>query len=60
MSEQYVCMRCKCAGAKSLIPYKLIEDRDGESVKFRGQLCEQCFNNLLAPAQSEKGKDEND
>ena len=58
MSEQYVCMRCKCAGAKSLIPYKLIEDRDGESIKFKGQLCERCFNELIAPARSTKEEDD--
>ena len=44
---KYVCMRCKCAGAKSLVPFKIIEDRDGEAVKFRGQLCEKCFNELM-------------
>lgn len=49
---KYVCMKCKCAGAKTLVPFKIVEDRDGESVKFRGQLCEKCFNELMAPAQS--------
>ena len=49
---KYVCMRCKCAGAKSLVPFKIIEDRDGEAVKFRGQLCEKCFNELMASAQN--------
>ena len=44
---KYVCMKCKCAGAKSLVPFKVIEDRDGESVKFRGQLCEKCFNDFI-------------
>ena len=58
MSEKCVCMRCKCAGAKSLVPFKIIEDRDGESVKFRGQLCEKCFNELMAPAQNTDSKDE--
>ena len=52
MSEKNVCMKCKCAGAKSLVPFKIIEDRDGESVKFRGQLCEKCFNELIASAQN--------
>ena len=54
---KYICMKCKCAGAKSFVPFKIIEDRTGDSVKFRGQLCEQCFNNLMAPAQNEKGED---
>ncbi len=51
-------MRCKCAGAKSLVPFKIVEDRDGMSVKFRGQLCEKCFNELMAPPQNTD--DEND
>ena len=58
MSEKYICMRCKSAGAKTLVPFKIIEDRDGQSVKFRGQLCERCFNELLAPAQSEDNERE--
>ena len=45
--SKYICMKCKCAGAKSLVPFKIIEDRDGQSVKFRGQLCEKCFNKLF-------------
>ena len=49
---KYICMKCKCAGAKSFVPFKIIEDRNGESVKFRGQLCEKCFNELMAPAQN--------
>ena len=57
MSEKNICMKCKCAGAKSLVPFKIIEDRDGESVKFRGQLCEKCFNELIASAQSTNEKD---
>ena len=52
MSEKNICMKCKCAGAKSLVPFKIIEDRNGESVKFRGQLCEKCFNELIASAQN--------
>ena len=47
---KYICMKCKCAGAKSLVPFKIIEDRDGQSVKFKGQLCEKCFNELMASA----------
>jgi hypothetical protein len=54
---KYVCMRCKCAGAKSLVPFKIVEDKDGESVKFRGQLCEKCFNELIASAQNTKDED---
>ena len=62
MTDKYMCMRCKCAGAKSLVPYKLIENRDGESVKFIGQLCERCFKELFetneAPAPSTEGKND--
>ena len=58
MSEKYICMKCKSAGAKTLVPFKVIEDRDGQSVKFRGQLCERCFNELLAPALSEDNESE--
>ena len=54
MSEKNICMKCKCAGAKSLVPYKIIEDRDGESVRFKGQLCEKCFNELFGQPQSTK------
>lgn len=49
---KYACMKCKCVGAKTLVPFKIVEDRDGESIKFRGQLCEKCFNELMAPAQN--------
>lgn len=50
MSEKYVCMKCKSAGAKTLVPFKVIEDKDGQSVRFVGQLCERCFNEFMAPA----------
>lgn len=56
MEDKYACMRCKCSGAKSLVPYKIIRDDNGESVKFVGQLCEKCFKELFetneAPAPS--------
>lgn len=58
MNEPYVCMRCKAAGAKSIIRYKIIEDITGDSVKFKGQLCERCFNELMAPAQNSEDVDE--
>ena len=54
---KYICMKCKCAGAKSFVPFKIIEDRNGESVKFRGQLCEKCFNEFMASAQNTKDED---
>jgi len=55
---KYICMKCKCAGAKSLVPFKIIEDRDGMSVKFRGQLCEKCYNDFMAPAPTTDNKDD--
>jgi len=62
MADKYMCMKCKSAGAKTLVPYKLIEDRNGESVKFVGQLCERCFKELFetneAPAPSTEGKND--
>lgn len=64
MADKYACMRCKCAGAKSLIPYKIIRDNNGESVKFIGQLCERCYKELFetntAPAPSTDKKEVKD
>ena len=59
MADKYTCMKCKCAGAKSLVPFKIIEDRDGMSVKFRGQLCERCFKELFENKSEEKNNAEN-
>jgi hypothetical protein len=62
MEDKYACMRCKCSGAKSLVPYKIIRDDNGESVKFVGQLCERCYKELFetneAPAPSMEGKND--
>lgn len=62
MEDKYACMRCKCSGVKSLVPYKIIRDDNGESVKFVGQLCERCFKELFetntAPAPSTEGTDD--
>lgn len=49
MADKYSCMKCKCAGAKTLVPYKVIKDINGESVRFVGQLCERCFKELFEP-----------
>lgn len=56
MADKYMCMRCKSAGAKSLVPFKIIEDKDGMSVKFIGQLCERCFKELF-PSEENSKKD---
>jgi len=60
MDNKYMCKRCRCAGAKSLVPYKIIKDVDGESVKFVAQLCERCYNDLFEQpaAQEQKTKEE--
>ena len=58
MSEKNVCMKCKAAGAKSIIRYKIIEDINGESIKFIGQLCEKCFNDFMAPARTTENTNE--
>ena len=47
MANKYACSKCKCTGAKSLIPYKIIEDRNGESIKFVAQLCERCYKEIF-------------
>ena len=59
MENKYTCMKCKCAGAKSLVPFKIIEDKDGMSVKFMGQLCERCFKELFEEKTEEKNNAEN-
>ena len=58
MSEKNVCKRCRTAGARSLVPYKIIEDIDGQSVRFKGQLCEKCFNEIFGPPQPTEDTDE--
>jgi DNA-directed RNA polymerase subunit RPC12/RpoP len=55
MADKYMCMRCKSAGAKSLVPFKIIEDKDGMSVKFMGQLCERCFKELFEQQEKTDG-----
>lgn len=60
MADKYVCSRCKIAGDKSLVSYKIIRDIDGMSVKFVGQLCNKCYKDLFemneAPAPSTEEK----
>ena len=60
MAGKYVCSRCKIAGDKSLVSYKIIRDIDGMSVKFVGQLCNKCYKELFetnkAPAPSTEEK----
>lgn len=58
MTEKTVCKKCGAAGARSLIPYKIIEDKDGESIRFVGQLCDRCFKEIFGPPQNTKGEDD--
>lgn len=62
MADKYVCSRCKESGSKGMIPYKIIKDVDGMSVKFVGQLCNKCYKELFetntAPAPSMEEKEE--
>lgn len=61
MADKYVCSRCKESGSKGMIPYKIIKDVDGTSVKFVGQLCNKCYRELFetntAPAPSTEEKE---
>ena len=50
-------MKCKGTGDKTFAPYKIIKD-NGEGIKFIGQLCEECFKQLTAPAPSTFEKNE--
>jgi len=59
MTEKTVCKKCGTAGVRSLIPYKIIEDKDGESVRFVGQICERCFEEMFGRPQTTKDFDEN-
>lgn len=45
--DKTICMRCKESGSKGIVPYKIIKDVDGQSVKFVGQLCTRCFKELF-------------
>jgi DNA-directed RNA polymerase subunit RPC12/RpoP len=47
MANEYVCSKCKKPGSKKSIPYKIIYDTDGMSVKFIGQLCEDCYKKIF-------------
>lgn len=59
MAEKTVCKKCGAAGARSLIPYKIIEDKDGESIRFVGQLCERCFKEIFDPPPTTDDSEEN-
>lgn len=54
MADLYSCKRCGTAGIRKLIPYKIIRDDNGESIKFMGQLCENCFEEIFDGAPTTK------
>ena len=57
--DKTICMRCKEAGSKGIVPYKIIYDVDGESVKFIGQLCTRCYKELFEPEKKEENNGNN-
>lgn len=58
MADLYSCKRCGMAGTRKFIPYKIIRDEDGESVKFMGQLCENCFKEIFDRAPTTENTNE--
>ena len=52
--DKTICMKCKEAGTKGLVPYKIIKDVDGQSVQFVGQLCTKCYKELFGEEKGEK------
>ena len=51
--DKTICTRCKEAGSKGLVPYKIIYDVDGQSVKFVGQLCTKCYKEIFEEQEKE-------
>ena len=51
--DKTICTRCKEAGSKGLVPYKIIYDVDGQSVKFVGQLCTKCYKEIFEEQENE-------
>ena len=49
MDNNYICMRCKVTGTKKDIPYRIIDNRD-EKIRFKGQLCNKCFDEIFGGA----------
>lgn len=60
MADLYSCKRCGTAGIRKLIPYKIIRDDNGESIKFMGQLCENCFEEIFDGAPTTEKQEDND
>ena len=58
MKELYTCKRCGMAGARKFIPYKIIRDDNGESIKFMGQICERCFDEFFGRAPTTENENE--
>ena len=42
-----ICSICKKTGTKEEIPYKIIRDTDGMSVKFIGAICNECYDKVI-------------
>ena len=42
-----ICSICKKTGTKQEIPYKIIRDTDGMSIKFVGAICNTCYDEIM-------------
>ena len=50
MVKDYACSKCKKIGDRNEIPYRIIKetiDKEGGHIKFSGQLCEECYQNIF-------------
>lgn len=56
--DKTICMRCKDAGTKGFVPYKIIKDVDGQSIQFIGQLCTRCYKELFEQSAAQEQKEE--
>ena len=60
MADLYCCKRCNLTDIRKAIPYKIIRDDNGESIKFMGQLCENCFKEIFDGAPTMEKQEDND
>lgn len=51
-----ICNICKKTGTKQEIPYKIIRDTDGMSVKFVGAICNDCYEELMKKKEQKKNE----
>lgn len=53
--DKYACMTCNASGTRDEIPYRIIDIKNYKT-KFKGQLCEKCFNELILSKKNNKTK----